>query len=143
MRFCTCVVPVYTMRTISHDTGGNTTDFIHLRAKTDKSHLKIQELSQNQRDPRSKAFKVSVPKGKLQTLIKLPWDSTVKAQPFKAKPFGSATGTARKQANRPFQRHAPPFNRQQHRHPGSYNRRQSYWDYQSPEWDEWGYPLHY
>ena len=78
-------------------------DFIHLRAKIDKSHIKIQELSQNQREPRSKAFKASVPKGKLQACIKLPWDSTIKVQPFRAKPFGSATGPARKQANEPFQ----------------------------------------
>ena len=56
---------------------------IHIHANIEKEQIDIADLSRNQSHPRTKAFKVSVPKGKLHTVTQLPWDSAIKIQAFR------------------------------------------------------------
>ena len=133
---------IYIGNVLPSHTADEIKDFIHTHAKIDKELIKIQELSQNQVHPRSRAFKVSVPKGKLQDCLKLPWGTTVKAQPFRPKSKGTAVGTTGRQGfvpptRRPQTSRAPPGN-------FNVNGMRPYWDHQSPEyWNDWGYPYNY
>ena len=104
-------------------------DFIHHHTSIDKINIKIQELSKKQIRPHSRAFKVSVPKGKLSVCISLQWDSAIKVQPFRQKAKGTPVGAKRQHAFGPHTR------RHQYSHtPGSHNGRLPYWG-----WDHY-YP---
>ena len=106
-------------------------DFIHSNAGIDKGLIKIQELSKNQNNPRSRAFKASVPKGKLHCCINLPWGTTVNAQPFRSKPKGTAAGATRRPAphsRRPQPNHPPKRQPYHHsyQHPDRFGWESSY-----------------
>ena len=111
---------------------------IHTHANIEKEQIDIADLSKNQSHPRTKAFKVSVPKGKLHTVTQLPWDSAIKVQPFRQKKKGTTAGTNRKQQFTQ-QTRRPQYNPS----PGRFNGRPSYWEGKSADWRDWGYHYYY
>ena len=131
-------------------------DYISTHAKIVKTNINAQELSKHQMHPSSRAFKVAVPNGKLDTCLKLQWHHTLKVQPFRQKAKGTTVGANRKHAFGPFtsrhQYNSPPgrpngrmpyrnpqkFGQHYNPHPGSFNGRGGPY---GAEW-EWGYPYY-
>ena len=109
---------IYVGNVAPNHTAEDMKNFIHNNAGIDKGLIKIQELSKNQKNPRSRAFRASVPKGKLQCCINLSWGPTVNVQPFRSKTKGTAAGATRSPAphsSRPQPKKPPK--RQPYHHP--------------------------
>ena len=132
----------------------NLIDHIHDSTRIDRDEIQVDFLFNKNGN---QAFKITVPNGKMKETIRI-LGTNIKAEPFKEKHQRSTkVGQASRAGwNNPQRRFNNYNNNDNNTFPGhhSYRRRptnrqpytngrQSYWDYESPEWDEYGYPLHY
>ena len=123
-------------------------DHIHKFSGIENDHIQVEYLFSNRNN--NKAFKITVPDGKMQLTIDV-LGTDIKAEPYKDRSYkknnytnGQASSSNWNSTNRgksriPF-RGPPPS-----RGPPSrrFNGRPSNWGYATPEWRGWDYPHFY